>query len=279
MEWGSVGRGWTKSFRAAVQSLRAESYDAAIDLQSLAKSSLVALLSRAPIRVGHPWQREGARLVSRPIPCRPGAHVVEQYLACAEALGASSAEVTFDLPVQAAARARVSELLSKHGLDGEKLIVLNPSASKSRKCWPAERWAEVAKSLANAGDLALVGTGAEVRRHDDIARRAGGRVHDLTGQTTLTELVALLERSALHVGHDTGTAQIAAALGIPVVSIFGPTDPRRVAPWGQSHLALKREGLCAATCPRFCPYRRRCLAAVTAEEAVRLARSVLAQGC
>jgi heptosyltransferase-1 len=275
MEWRGVGRGWTSSFRAAVRGLRAESYDAAVDLQSLAKSSLVALLSRAPLRVGHPWQREGAGLVSRAVPDRAGAHVVEQYLACAEALGASPAEVTFDLPVRAAARARVSEMLDGHGR-GRGWIVLNPSASKARKCWPVERWVELTKGLADAGDLVLVGAGAEVRRHREIARRAGTGVHDLTGRTTLAELVALLAGSTLHVGHDSGTGQIAAALGVPVVSIFGPTDPRRAAPWGQAHLALKHDGLCAPTCPRLCPHRRRCLTAVTVEEVARLARSVLA---
>ena len=100
MEWRGVTGGWLKSFRAAARDLRAESYDVAIDVQSLAKSSLVALLSRAPLRIGHPWQREGARLVSHPVPYPAGMHVVEQYLACAEVLGASSAEVTFDLPVR-----------------------------------------------------------------------------------------------------------------------------------------------------------------------------------
>jgi lipopolysaccharide heptosyltransferase I len=275
MEWRGVGRGWMQNFRSAVESLRAESYDVAIDLQSLAKSSLVALLSRAPLRVGHPWQREGAGLVSRAVKNPANAHVVEQYLACAAALGASSNEVAFDLPVRAAARARVSEMLGGRGAGNQALIVLNPSTSKARKCWSVERWIEVAQALADAGDLAFIGSAAEVPRHHEIARRSGIDVVDFTGRTTLSELVALLDRSALHVGHDTGTSQIAAALGIPAVSIFGPTDPRRAAPWGQTHRALKHEGLCAPTCPRFCPYRRRCLAAVSVEEVVGLARSAL----
>lgn len=277
MEWRSVTGGWVKSLRAAVRDLRAESYDVAVDVQSLAKSSLVALLSRAPLRIGHPWQREGAGLVSRPVRHRPGAHVVEQYLACAEALGASSAEVTFDLPVRTAARARVSEMLAGRGDGNRPLIVLNPSASKANKCWPAARWVEVAGELADGGDLVFVGSAAEVERHAEIARRAGVEVCDLTGRTTLAELVAVLDRSTLHIAHDTGTAQIAAALGVAVVSIFGPTDPRRAAPWGQAHRALEHDGLCARTCPRLCPYRRRCLRAVTVEEVARSARAAIAQ--
>jgi heptosyltransferase-1 len=273
--WRHVGASWASSFGAAVRNLRAESYDVAIDLQSLAKSSLVSLLSRAPLRIGHAWQREGARFVSRAVPHRPGAHVVEEYLACAAALGASVAEVRFDLPVQTAARARAVELLKDSGVGGGPLIAINPSASRARKCWPLERWVEVADGLADAGELVLVGTAAEAARHREIARRAGAHVRDLTGRTTLAELVAVLDRSALHIAHDTGTAHVAAALGTPVVGIYGPTDPRRLAPYGQAHLVQHRDGLCAPTCPRLCPYARRCLAAVTPAAVVRTALSSL----
>jgi heptosyltransferase-1 len=275
MRWRSVGSRWAARFRDAVRRLREEPYDVAVDLQSLAKSSLVSLLSRAPVRIGHAWQREGARWVSRPVAHQPGVHAVEEYLACAQALGAPPTEVRFDLPVRESARNAANALLAGHGIVGGAPVVINPSAGRARKCWPAERWIEVAAGLAGAGDLVLVGTAAQMRRHRAIARSSGAEVCDLTGRTTLAELVALLERSALHVCHDSGSANIAAALGVPVVSVFGPTDPRRLAPYGQSHLALGGNALCGATCPVLCPYRRRCLDGVTAEEVVRTARAVL----
>ena len=143
----------------------------------------------------------------------------------------------------------------------DALIVLNPSASKANKCWPAARWVEVADELADAGDLVIVGSGAEVERHAEIARRVAVEVCDLTGRTTLAEMVALLERCTLHVGHDTGTSQIAAALGTPVVSIFGPTEPRRTGALGSGTPRAQARRVVRPTCPRLCPYRRRCLAA------------------
>jgi heptosyltransferase-1 len=275
LRWRRRGRRWAVRLRAAVRELRGQPYDVAVDLQSLAKSSTVALLSAAPRRIGYARQREGARLVSRPVPGRPGAHVVEDYLACARALGAGDATVDFGLRVRAAARARAAELLGDGGGCDRPLVVINASASRARKCWPLERWVELAKALSEVGDVVLVGGAADLRRHTEIARRAP-RLRDLTGRTSLTELAAVLDRSAVHVAHDTATAHIAAALGKPVAGVYGPTDPRLLGPWGERHVALRGDGPCAATCPQLCPYRRRCLTAVTVEKVLGATLDLLA---
>jgi len=278
MRWGSVGPAWFRSFKDAVRSLRSESYDISIDLQGLLKSAAVALLSRAPVRIGVHEQREGAHLISRAVPRPPGRlHVVDDYLRCAEILGASPTPVSFALPVQPDAIASIARKLSELRIPVEApLIVISPSASVAWKTWPLPHWARVASALSAAGTVILVGGPAQTSRHAELARQAAQPLHDLTGRTTLTELVALLDRCAIHIAPDTGSAHIAAALGRPVVSLYGPTPSWRKAPYGYEGLVVHGVGQCGVGCPRFCLRRRRCLPAA-ADELIARARHVLAR--
>ena len=263
MRWRCFGPRWVQSYWQAVHDLRSASYDVSIDLQGLLKSAAVALLSRAPLRIGLHEQREGAHLVSRAVPRHPGRlHVVEDYLRCAEFLGASPTPVSFALPVQPDARATINKRLSEMDVaGGAPLIVINPSASAAWKTWPVEHWARVANVLSTTGVIILVGGAAQKAVHAEVARRAGRPVHDLTGRTTLTELVALLDRCTIHIAPDTGSAHIAAALGRPVVGLYGPTPIWRKAPYGYEDLAVCGDGQCAIGCPRMCRRGRPCLPA------------------
>ena len=274
MKWPRRRRQWLQSCQEAIRRLQAESYDVAIDLQGLLKSSVVVLLSRARARIGAQRQREGAWLVSRAVPASaPRAHVVHEYLACAEFLGACAQPVSFQLPVQSEAAASAARLLSQGGIGADTpLIVINPSVSTARKAWPATRWVQVAKALAKTGSVVLVGAPEHVRRQPESARLTGCQALDLRGRTSLAELVALLQRCSLHIAADTGSAHIAAALGRPVVGIYGPTPVWRVAPYGQTELVASHQGLCGVGCPSFCLRGRRCLRAVTADEVIQRAQ-------
>lgn len=259
----------------AIAQLRSEPYDVALDLQGLLRSSILATLSRATMRVGTPYQREGAGWVSYGVAGLPGrAHAVEENLSVAAFLDAPVEPVCFGLQASRDAAQSVTRTLAANGVDGAfPLIVINPSASAPWKSWAASRWAEVAEGLSREGTTVLVGGGEHRRRHAALARSARGLV-DLTGHTTLSELVALLDRCAVHIAPDTASAHIAAALGRPVVSLYGPTAPRRLAPWGQGDRAVYHGELCGRGCPRLC-WRRRCLAAATPAELVERARAAL----
>ena len=278
MRWGSVGPDWLRSFTDAMHSLRSESYDVSVDLQGLLKSAMVALLSGAPVRVGIHEQREGAHLVSRGVPRHAGRlHVVEDYLRCAEFLGAAPTPVSFALRIEPAAIASITSKLCDMQVPSEApLIVINPSASVVWKTWPAQHWARVADALSTAGTVILVGGSGQRARHAEIARHAAQPLRDLTGRTTLEELVALLDRCAIHIAPDTGSAHIAAALGRPVVSLHGPTPPWRKAPYGGADLVVSGEGRCGVGCPRFCLRGRRCLPSAT-DELIARARHALAR--
>ena len=277
LEWAAVDRHWPAALRAPLAAVRRAGCDAVLDLQGLLKSALLALAAGAPLRLGVPPQREGARFVARAVPMPAGRHhMVDTYLAAARALGAAPGAVRFGLRVDAAAAAAVTRRLEAAGIaETARLIVVHPSASRVAKAWALERWAAVIAALAGDGAVVLVG-GAEHRADHAALQAAGGVALDLTGATTLLELTALLARAALHLAPDTGTLHLAAALGRPAIGVYGPTPPWRLGPWGQPDNALAGAASCATTCPRFCPHRRRCLDAVTPAAVITRARQVLA---
>lgn len=277
MTWPTPGSGWWPEVRAAVRSLRQEQYDAALDLQGLAKSAIITRLSRAPIRLARAGQREGAHLVSAgvPLPDSP-IHAVEEYLQVAAALGADAGQEDFGLSASSDARASVDRLLTAHGISHhQRIIVVNPSAAQSWKHWPASRWSEVIAGLSGAGTVVVIGTAPQAAAHRDIVVGIRPQPVDLTGRTTLGEVTALLERAALHIAPDTGTVHMAVALGTPVVAVYGPTSRVRVGPYQQSGAAVAHDDLCGRFCPAICLRSRRCLGAVTAAEVIGRARRAL----
>ncbi len=224
--WGAI---------ECVQRLRENRYTCAIDFQGLYKSSLLAALSGSPRRIGfdRAWAREaGAAMfyTERVIPT--GRHVAELNYSLAEQAGASrpvAPEYPLRVPAGGAAsiRARLHEL----GIEGE-YIVIGPSASWRAKCWPAERYGELCRELERKYEVRVVvihGPG-EKKVAEEVVRSATP-AHPLLISTTLEELMGLLAHSRCLVAADSGPLHLAAALGTPVVGLFGPTDPARNGPF------------------------------------------------
>lgn len=278
MTWGGIGEAGSRASRRAVHDLRDEPFDAILDLQGLARSAFISRLARGRVRLARQGQREGAHLVSRAVRLpAPPAHAVDEYLALARFLGAEPEPVRFDLPVQAAALGSVKNLLHRHGVAlADPLLVVAPSTAKGWRRWPPERWAAVIEWLAREGSVVLSGRSDQRRYHEAIRERTRARVACLAGETTLDELVALLSLARLHVAPDTGSVHIAAALGTPVVALFGPTPAWRLAPYGQEHLVVDHHDRCGRGCPAYCVLGRRCIMATTAEEVCDRARAALA---
>jgi lipopolysaccharide heptosyltransferase I len=279
VRWPDRPRAWWSELRTAVRALRQEPYDVALDLQGLARSAAVTRLSGAPRRIARAGQREGAHLVSDAVPLpRTTTHVVDEYLCVAQALGATVDPVDFALPVSDEARLSVGRLLQDLAVPATRpLVVINPSVSQSWREWPAERWATVASALAEVGTVLMIGSAAQAPAHRAIGERASRPPIDLTGKTTLAEVVALLDRAALHLAADTGSLHIAVALGTPVVSVHGPTSPARAGPYRQPQSAVSHHGLCGRGCPAYCWRGRRCLKAVSAAEVIDRALAVAAR--
>jgi heptosyltransferase-1 len=267
-----------RRWRAAVRDLRAESYDLALDLQGLLKSSLVVRLSRARLQIAHWRQREGAQLLVSPVSASSShQNAVEEYLATATALGAPAHPVAFGLSAHAGAAARIERVLAESGIDADvPLSIVNPSASTLRKTPSVGCWSAIVAGLARLTRTVLIGARGERDRNVEIRRRAGDGVVDLTGRTGVDEMVAVLARAAVHVAADTGTLHVAAALGRPLVGIYGPTPAARLRPYGTRARVVWHPEACFATCPTLCP-RRRCIEAVTPEEVIALAAAAITE--
>jgi len=218
--------------------VRAARYDVALDMQGAIRSSLLARWSGAPVIYGEAEPRESpASLLYTRRAITRGQHVIEQYLSVAElvtqrALTASHVE----LPRDPAAEARIDQRLRQEGFGD--FAILNPGAGWGAKRWPAERYGRVAHALAADGVRSILNYGPG---EDNLAREAedasAGAARAV--KFSITELIALTRRARLFVGGDTGPMHLAASLQIPVVAIFGPTDPARNGPYGTRSIVLR----------------------------------------
>jgi ADP-heptose:LPS heptosyltransferase len=157
-------------------------------------------------------------------------------------LGAVAEPIDFGLDVPDSATVSAQRMLSELGAEG-RYAVINPSAGAQGKRWPPERFAAITDLLEQRGMPAvLVGHALDAPLEEAIARSAKSPLRSLVGRTDLKELTAVLARSAVHLSGDTGSAHLAAALGVPVISLYGPTDPFRSGPYGQLDKAISRFG-------------------------------------
>jgi heptosyltransferase-1 len=238
-------RNWREVWDS-IRGLREQAFDWVIDLQGLARSGAFAWLARGKLLIGLDEPREGARgfydiIVPRPSYCT---HAVDWYLDVLPQLGVPLHWNFEWLPQKPAAAAAVRQ---KWRPATAQWIIVQPGARWANKRWPTERFAELVRRL--AGDypvlrFAVLG-GAEDRELGAMLMRACPEsCLDLTGQTSLPEMIEWIRLSALLVTNDTGPMHIAAALGKPVVAVFGPTEPRRTGPYGQAEMALQSDLPC-----------------------------------
>ena len=240
-------RGWKKSLFAVstIQQIakvwndvRAARYDVAIDLQGAIRSAVLARWSGARVAYGAAEPRESpASLWYTRTVVTKGEHVVEQTMSIAEAVAQRKLKVPrVEFPIDRLLEESTSQDLAEHGV-GE-FAILNPGAGWGAKRWPAQRYGEVARALAKNGLTCLVNCGpGEENLFEEVNAASGGAVRPT--KATITGLIALTRRARLFIGGDTGPIHLAAALQVPVVAIFGPTDPARNGPYGTRSIVLR----------------------------------------
>ena len=226
--------------REAIGTLRDGCYDCALDLQASIKSAAACYVSGAKEIVGFeaPWLKEPACGVfySRRVSAAGTVHMVETNLALATALGAKPDPIHFPLPP--GDPALLPEALGPGGW-----AVINPGAGWRSKLWPPERYAQVSDVLVREYSLPVVlncGPGEEELARQVATACRHSRPCTYTGE--IPGLIALLRRARLMVGPDTGPVHLAAALGVPTVGLFGPTDPHRNGPYGPHQKSLRPDG-------------------------------------
>jgi heptosyltransferase-1 len=228
-------KSWS-SVAATVRQLRAARYTTAIDFQGLYKSALPAFASGASQRIG--FAKEFAR---EPGACRfynrhvtpTGRHKVEHNLSLAEAAGARRGPIRFPLAVNAEEHARVLSKLEKQGI--AEFFVVSPGGGWRSKCWPPERFGELHRKLREQfGWRGIISYGpGEEQLAAEVCRSAGDS-QPVALPMDLRELMAILRRAKFVVAADTGPLHLAAAMGVPVVGLYGPTDPARNGPFPQN---------------------------------------------
>jgi heptosyltransferase I len=225
-----------------VNGLRASQYTCALDFQSLYKSALFARAAGAREVIGFSWSyaREPLSTLFYSRRVHPsGAHKVEQNLALAEAVGALRSRARFTLPVSPDAEDSIAKQLQAS--DAHEFYAISPGGGWRSKCWPAHRYGELHQELARKfGWRAIVtfGPGEEDLANEVVA--AAGQPAPIAMPMDLAQLTALLRRAKFFVGADTGPLHLAAALGTPVVGLFGPTDPARNGPYSARSIVVRK---------------------------------------
>jgi heptosyltransferase I len=218
--------------------VRAARYDVAVDLQGAIRSAVLARWSGARVVYGAAEPRESPASLWYTSPAIVhGEHVVEQNLSVAEAVAQRKMKMPrVAFPRDIDAERGIERRLAEAAI-GE-FAILNPGAGWGAKRWPAGRYGRVARALAEDGVRSILNCGPG---EDDLAReaRAASEGAATSMKCSITELIALTRRAKLFIGGDTGPLHLAAALRVPVVAIFGPTDPSRNGPYGTRSIVLR----------------------------------------
>jgi lipopolysaccharide heptosyltransferase I len=284
--------------------LRRTGYDLVVDMHGQFRTAIFTLATGAPVRIGfdrpragvwdasprtfpeetrkHAWQgaREGSWLAYThhlPVPTLD-LHAVDRYLSVGPLLGLDESAADFSFPIPPEATNRIDALMDYYNAANKKLAVLAPGTIWETKEWRREGFAEVARHfLQNGFAVTLIGAARERGVCEEVAQLAPGVVN-LAGETTLSELAALIRRSTISVTNDSGPMHLAVAVNRPVVSIFGPTDPIWIGPYGRADAVLQAKLPCSPCYLRQlsrCPNDHLCMKDVSARAVIERVDSVL----
>jgi len=239
--FGRLGRSMavTGEFISFVRELRGRSYDLIIDLQGLFRSGFLAYASGAAVRIGFAAARELAWTfyTHKIAPVGLDAHAADKNYAVAEMLGFAGVQMDFQIAVTQDDRQQAGRLLEDAGVEpNARYAVLVPATRWETKCWPAERFGRLADAIRKRHrlDSVLVGGATDVEVADIAVAASNSAAGNLCGKTTLRQLAALIDGASIVVTADSTPMHMAAALGRPLVALFGPTNPSRTGPYGRA---------------------------------------------
>jgi len=266
-------RGWSGREKLIAE-LRARQFDVALLLQNAFDAAWLAWRAGIPQRIGYARDARGFLLtksISVPKPGEIPAHEKFYYLELLRRAGwlAQLPDVPYiTLRVPDAARQRAAQTLLRAGAHPNALrVAVGAGASYgSAKCWPPDRFAQALNAFLSHkdADVILFGTPAELPVSAAIAANLTKPPIDLTGKTPIADLPALLSQCHLFLGNDSGAMHVAAAVGLPVVAIFGPTDPEGTSPVTPRATIVQQKPYCSPCFLRRCPTDHRCMLAVIA---------------
>jgi heptosyltransferase I len=306
-DFSKRGRRWRAfvSFFDLLKQIRSAKYELIIDMHGQVRSAFFALISGARVRIGfdrpvkrgltvsaehdlknipsHGWRgaREGSWVAYThriPIPTLD-VHAIDRYLWVAPLLGLDDKPPDLTIHLSPQATNKVNRLLEEHGVPASKpLVVLVPGTIWETKHWTIEGFAGVARQFLQDGfAVALAGTTRDQQRCRQIAAAAPGTC-DLSGKTTPADLAALIRRAEVAVTNDSGSMHVAASLGKPMVSVFGPTNPVHIGPYERPESVVRVDLPCSPCNYRRlsqCPFDHACMKQVTSAMVVERVRKIL----
>lgn len=266
------------AIRSQARQIGRGNFDAAVLFTNSFATALVARLAGVPRRIGYSGESRGFLLTDAlPKPeWKNDRHEVHYYLQLAEhaakLLGGTigNSEPDISIAVSESRRTAAKRILSGHDIDVAKpVIALGAGSQNSRaKRWMPESFAAVADKLSSASgaSIVLLGSEADAGVSKRVVASMKGPGTDLTGETSLSEAVALLAEADILIANDMGLGHVAAAVGTPVISIFGPTNPLTTAPWGGT--VVREEVECSPCMLRDCPIDHRCMTRITPDRVI-----------
>lgn len=250
--------------------LRSKKFDLVVDLQGLFRSGWMAFRTGAKTRIGFASARELAWLfyTDRVQLETLEQHAVDRYIAVADALGCGKIPVQFNFHTTPEDDAAVNDLLAP--LNGAKFAVLMPGANWETKRWPVEYFITLARELEKWGLKTVVSGGADV----ESAAKTIQPSLNVANKTSLKQLVVLLSKARLVVANDSGPMHIAAALGAPLITLFGPTNPIRTGPYGRPECVVRHPVDCWPCYSRKCSHLS-CLRKLAPDQVLQSAKKAL----
>jgi heptosyltransferase-2 len=265
-------RGIQGKLRLAGQ-LRSHKFEAVVHFPHSFESAWISKLSRIPLRVGYATEGRGW-LLTHPLRLTGDLrriHQVKYFFRLLEPLGLtgdpSPEKNPLRLTVAAEPKRKMIRALAARGISlKDPLVGMAPGAIYgSAKCWPFVRFEALAERIRTnwGARIILLGTAQDAQ---GVPPRDNPPYLNLVGKTSLGEALALIERCRLIVANDSGLMHAAAALKVPLVALFGPTDVNRTGPWGKNFRVVRKDFPCGPCLKKKCPEQKTCLEAIEVEE-------------
>ena len=228
-----------------INKIRSISPDIVIDLQGGSASAAVTFLSGAEYRLSNSSARRSYVYTTK-IDLQVGKHKVHSYTEIAIAIGANIVDPYYRLHASERRRSSLGPVLRKHGISSEKPIIsIHAGAGNIHKQWTTEGFAKVTDWLSAQGfQVIFVGADRDLDKIDATMSLIDHKAYNLGGSLSMGELMALFEMSSLFLGNDSGPMHLAAAMGTPIVALFGPVDERRWRPLSPNSVVLRGQEPC-----------------------------------
>jgi heptosyltransferase-1 len=267
--WLRGGARFFSNLRKAKRVFRERQFNVVLEFQALFKSSVFAYLNRGAERYGFKNARELSHLfLNHPLFVRDKSrHAVENYLQFARHFGCPTEDVGFPISIPPEDERYIEGIFHQKGIKpGDLTVFVSATARWQSKFWEQGAFARLGDELVRRYGAKLIFSGLPSERGylEGITAQMREDALIMAGRTTIKQFLALLKHSHLYVGVDSGAMHAAAAFGVPVVALFGPSNPRWIGPYGQEEGIVQMKLPCAPCNKRDCPDKS-CMLSITPE--------------